>query len=128
MKTFYFSCLALFLFSCNSNDVTADNCLELTPAGIISVEPNLSTEEIENDFEVTFPVTNGCGTFESFKQTAVGNITTIEVIAKYEGCICTQDIRLLKSVYNFNQTTPGTYTLKFKMTDGTYTNETVIVE
>ena len=34
----------------------------------------------------------------------------------------------LKSVYNFSQTTPGTYTLKFKMSDDTYITKTVIIE
>lgn len=128
MKTLYFSFLIVFLFSCSSNNDTVDNCLEFKPAGIITVEPNLTTETVENDFEVLFPVTNGCGEFGSFKETTAGNVTTIEVIAKYEGCICTQDIRLLKSVYNFSQTTPGTYTLKFKMTDDTYTSQTVVIE
>lgn len=128
MKSIYLSIFALLLFSCNSNDDNPDNCLEFKPTGIITVEPYFFTEEIQNDFEVLFPVTNGCGEFASFKQTTAGNVTTIEVVAKYEGCVCTQDIRLLKSVYNFNQSIPGTYTLKFKMSDDTYTTQTVIIE
>ncbi len=128
MKTLYLSFLVLFLFNCSSNNDTVDNCLEFKPTGMITVEPNSDTENVPNDFEIMFPVTNGCGEFNSFKQTTAGNVTTIEVVAKYEGCICTQDVRLLKSVYNFNQTIPGTYILKFKMSDDTFTTKTVIIE
>ena len=128
MKTLYFSLLTLFLFSCSSNDDTIDNCLEFKPAGVITVETNATADGIGQFFDVTFPVINGCGEFGSFNQTTAGNVTTIEVIAKYEGCICTQDIRFLKELYNFSQTTPGTYILKFKMEDGTYLTQMVLIE
>ena len=79
-------------------------------------------------FEVGFRVLNGCGEFSSFEQTTLGNVTIIEVIAKYEGCICTQDIPLRQTVYTFNQNIPGTYILKFKMADDNYITQTVAVE
>lgn len=80
------------------------------PAGIETVVENPTADAATFLFNVAFRVTNGCGQFYSFEQTTA----TIQLIAKYEGCICTENTPLRKIAYTFNPTVPSTYTLKFK--------------
>lgn len=129
MKTFYLSYLVLFFFSCNSNeDSGADNCIEFKPAGVEYVVEKANADASSHLFDVAFRVISGCGQFNSFEQTKQGNVITINVIAKYEGCFCTEDTPLRETVYVFNENAPGTYTLKFKMSDDNYVTQMVTIE
>jgi hypothetical protein len=127
MKTIYYSFLTLLLFSCNSNDDTGDNCIEFHPASIETVveKPNSDAAYL---FDVGFRVSNGCGEFGSFVQTSEGNVITIQVIAEYDGCYCTEDAPLRETIYAFNETIPGIYTLKFKMGEDNYITQTITIE
>ena len=127
MKTFYLAFLAIFFLSCNDNDDNTNKCIEFDTAGIETVTPAAVVDATGHYFDVGFRVINGCGQFEEFEQTTEGTVTTIGVIAKYEGCICTQDTPLRQTVYHFTQTIPGVYTLNFKMQDGTFITQTVVV-
>ena len=128
MKTIYLSFLLLFLFSCNSNDDSSDNCIEFHPGPVETVTPITNIDAAGHLFEVAFRCFNGCGDFGSFEETRQGNVFTIKVIAKYEGCYCTEDTPLRETVYNFSETNPGTYTLQFKMADENYVTQTVFIE
>jgi len=64
--------------------------------------------------EVQFGVSNGCGQFGKFLESSNGNTRTIEVEAKYIGCICTQDIPIRNTQYEFLTSEPGVYRLMFK--------------
>lgn len=77
---------------------------------------------------VTFQVINGCGRFGNFIETNDGNTKTITINAKYEGCFCTQAIEQRQAIYNFNPTTPGTYTLNFTQTNGNVLTHTINIQ
>lgn len=126
MKSIYFSLVVLFLFSCSTDD-SADNCSAFGPANVETVVQSTTADAASFLFNVAFRVSNGCGQFSSFEQTTVGNVTTIQVIAKYEGCICTQDLPIRETVFIYNQTVSGTYTLKFKMADDNFVTKTVVI-
>lgn len=127
MKSIYYSFLTLLLFSCTSSDDNTDNCIEFHPASIETVieKPNADAAYL---FDIGFRVSNGCGAFETFVQTTDESTITISVLAKYEGCVCTEDAPLRETVYTFNETIPGVYTLKFKMADDNYITKNVTVE
>ncbi len=128
MKTFYLLFVAFLIASCDcTGDNDNNNCLTFEPAGIEEVTEKSNVDAAGTLFDVAFRVKNGCGSFGSIEQTTEGMVTTIEVIAKYEGCVCPEISPLLETVYIFNQTTPGTYTLQFKKSDGTYISQTVVV-
>ncbi|MDD3005476.1 hypothetical protein [Flavobacterium sp.] len=127
MKPIYLTLLMLLFISCNSNDDTPDNCIEFHTADIETVTPSAVADATGYFFDVGFRVINGCGQFYSFEQTTEENVTTIEVVAEYRGCICTQDYPLRQKMYQFTQTLPGTYTLKFKRLDGTFLLQTVTI-
>jgi hypothetical protein len=76
---------------------------------------------------VNFPISNGCGKFNKFEETINGNTIIIIVVAKYKGCICTQNFSIQSSNYVFTTTTSGIYNLKFQKTDGTFFTETVVI-
>jgi hypothetical protein len=47
-------------------------------------------------------------------ETESGNSKTIEVEAKYEGCVCTLNIPIRKVNYDFTASKSGDYQLNFK--------------
>ncbi|WP_026977495.1 hypothetical protein [Flavobacterium tegetincola] len=124
MKLIYSTFLVFLLFSCSS-DRDVDDCIEYSMAGVETAVPNLSTDATGKTFDIAFRVTNGCGSFFKFEENTEENVTTIKVIAKYEGCICTQNAPLLETNYIFDQNIPGTYTLKFTTGNGTFITDTV---
>jgi exosortase/archaeosortase len=128
MKLFYFSFLFFTLLSCSSNDDAIDNCLEYKTAGIETVTEKPNTDAFTYPFDVGFRVINGCGAFDSFVENTVGSVTIIEVIALYNGCICTQDAPLRETVYTFTANAAGTYTLNFKMGNGSSITKTITIE
>lgn len=127
MKLIYSSFLIFLLFSCVSTEDNPDVCIQYRTAGIESAAANLTADATGKTFDVAFRVSDGCGAFYSFQENTVGTVTTIKVLAKYEGCFCTQVAPLLETVYIFNQTAPGTYTLNFIKGDGTFFTETVVI-
>lgn len=129
MKNIFLALISLaFLTSCSNDDNGSDNCLSYSEAYVNSVEPIENADAAGFLFKVKFNVMNGCGGFGSFEETVVGNTVTTNVIAKYEGCVCTEAIEVREAVYSFNPTTPGTYTLKFRNSEDTFITETVTVE
>ena len=128
MKHFYFIFLTLLLSSCSGDDNSADNCVEYHSAGVEDVNAAATIDSSGYPFLVHFRVYNGCGQFGSFVETKAGNEITIEVIAKYECCICTDDAPLRAITYIFNETASGTYILKFKKQDGSFIAETILIE
>ena len=116
-----------FLTSC-SNDDNADNCISFEEAYVSSVEEVTTADATGFLFKAKFVVKNGCGEFESFKEIVSGNVRTITVEAKYEGCICDTALHTKEGVYNFKPTAPGTYTLRFRNSEDTFITETVTVE
>ena len=127
MKTVYLFFLMLVLASCSLSNSSA-TCIENRGAPIETVVEKPNTDASKHMFDVAFRVDNGCGDLGTFEQSTEGNTTTVWIIAKYEGCVCTQDTPLRNAVYTFNQTVPGTYTLKFKMIDNNYVTKTVVIE
>lgn len=107
--------LGLFL-SCNKNNGEKENeCIINKTAYVTSV--NSPTSGVVNQsiiFKVNFGVNNGCGGFGKFIETVNGTSRIIEVEAKYEGCICTQDAPGRTADYKFIANTAGNYELKFK--------------
>jgi len=122
MKLKKINLFALFIVlclttSCENDDNNNNNneCIEYDTAYVTSV--NSPTTGMINEvinIEVSFRVFNGCGGFEKFNETENGNIRTIEVEAKYEGCICTQDAPLRNANYEFITSNTGDYELNFK--------------
>jgi len=113
--------------SCSEND--KNDCIENKLAYVTSVDSptNGVINEIIN-IEVNFGVSNGCGQFGEFIETENGNVKIIEVNAKYEGCICTQDLPIRTVNYEFITQIPGNYELRFKSTDTDYITVNLLIE
>ena len=77
---------------------------------------------------ISFGCYNGCGQFGYFEQSFNGNTAIINVIAKYQGCICTQDTPIRQTIYKFRAAQPGTYYLKFLKTTGNYLIDTITIQ
>ena len=104
------------IFNCDDNDERSNNeCTKYEIGYVTSVNAPTTgnINEIIN-IEVNFRVFNGCGGFGKFIETENGNIRTIEVVAKYKGCICTQDAPIRTTNYEFTASNEGEYELNFK--------------
>lgn len=105
--------LLFVIFSCSKEP--ENSCIENRIAYVTSTNSPSTGNVNENiNIEVSFGVNNGCGNFGKFIETQNGNIKTIEVEAKYEGCICTMDAPTRKTNYIFKTQNSGNYILKFK--------------
>ena len=120
--------LALLLISCKKNKENS-NCLSYTNAAVTNIAgPNAALVNQEIVLAISFQCTNGCGQFGSFEENSVGNIIQVTVKAKYEGCICTQDLPIRTSQYKFKKSQPGSFELRFLQSNNSYLSHTVVVQ
>lgn len=119
---------ALMAFTCTKENTENNRCLSYAKAPV-TVVTGATTGNINQDINllVFFPCTNGCGGFSSFEQTRTGNTFEISVTAKYEGCICTQDVPVRQQTYTFRASQPGTYLLNFVQGNNSYVAHTITV-
>lgn len=122
--------LAIFLPACSKSQEEDDTlCTSFNISPVIKVEgPKTAAINQTIALSVYFSCFNGCGNFGNYEQTVSGNTTTIKVIAKYQGCICTQDIPTRQSTYNFSAAQAGTYYLKFLQASNVYITDTITVQ
>lgn len=111
--TLLLSILLLLIMSCSKEP---DNtCVENRIAYVTSINsPSNGFVNQNITIEVSFGVNNGCGNFGKFIETQNGNTKTIEVEARYEGCVCTLDAPIRKTNYVYKTQNSGNYILKFK--------------
>ena len=134
MKNLFFILLAITLLSCDAVSSTTDEnsteeCVKTETAYITNVEGEKETEAGKSlDLTLSFPVMNGCGQFNQFKESVSGKTATIAVEAIYEGCICTMDIPTRTATYHFKASAAGTYTLRFKSSATAYILKTITVK
>lgn len=117
--------LSLFfglLISCSNEDDNNDECVQNGIAYVTSVNSPTITGIVNEtiNIEVKFKVYNGCGGFGKFIENENENTRMIEVEAKYVGCICTQNIPIITTNYEFIANNPGEYELKFKSSPTEY--------
>lgn len=127
MKNLFLILISFTLLTSCGNDDNANNCLSYSEAYVESVESVENADAAGFLFKVRFVVMNGCGEFGSFEE-IIGDSTTVKVIAKYDGCVCTEALEIKETVYSFNPTAPGTYTLRFRNSEDTFITKTVTLE
>ena len=121
LSILFFTIMTFGLSSCNKDDETKEKedkekvCIYSRPTFVVSVNsPDTGSVNQGINIEVNFGVNNGCGRFGRFIETQSGNTRTIDVEAKYDGCICTLDLPIRTVNYEFIPTQTGNYELKFK--------------
>lgn len=119
--------IVVLLFACNKEK--NNDCISYNQAPINSVTVPASGQVNQNiPITISFGCYNGCGQFGSIEETNQGNTKEIKIIAKYEGCICTQDAPVRQTTYNFNSTTSGTFILKFLQNNNSFIVDTIIIQ
>jgi hypothetical protein len=117
------------LSSCSKSKEDDALCTSFSIGTVTKVEgPKTATVNQTIALNVYFTCFNGCGNFGNYEQTVSGNTSTIKVMAKYQGCICTQDIPARQSLYNFSAAQAGTYYLKFLQANDLYLIDTITVQ
>ena len=69
---------------------------------------------------IKFSITNGCGGFGNITESNISNTKTLTVNARYTGCVCTQVIGEIQTIYNFTPTTTGLQIIKIAQPDGSF--------
>lgn len=124
----FFAVFIIFLLGCNKNHHN-DKCLSYTKAPVTKIEgAGAASVNQEVDLTVSFGCFSGCGQFGNFKEIITGSVTTININAKYEGCICTTDAPTRKTLYKFKRSQPGTNELKFQVSTNNYLTHTITVQ
>ena len=126
IKIIFIAVLTIFVFTQCDKD---EKCIEYHQAAITMTNtPTLGEVNKEIPIIISFGCFNGCGQFDSFEESKQGNVLIINVIAKYEGCACTQDAPTKQATYLFETSEQGVYYLKFKQNDNNYLIDTLIIE
>jgi hypothetical protein len=128
MKYFFIASCVLF-FSCKKA-TTNDTCSSTINSGILAVISSTLTVSVNQDinFEVTYGVANGCGISSDMESIKDGNNVTINMLTKYEGCVCTQIYSEGRKIYTFKSAVVGNFKLKFSKGDNTFIEKNVVVQ
>ncbi len=81
----------------------------------------------EIDLTVSWTAQNGCGQLQNFTELGGGNTITVNVVAGYRGCVCTQNAPIINSIYKFKRAVAGTYTLQFLQAGNVTLSYTIVV-
>ncbi len=120
--------LSIFTTSCTSNG-SGDNCISYVQAKIENVSiPEIGIKNQNIPVNIYFQCINGCGEFRSIEETNNGKVKVLKVIAKYEGCLCTQVLKTINHTYNFIATDTGTYTVNFLQPDSTVISHSIVIK
>lgn len=120
--------LTLLLISCKKNKENS-HCLSFTNAAVTNIEgSNTALVNQEIVLTISFQCTNGCGQFGSFEETTIGNIIQVSVKAKYEGCVCTQDVPIRTTQYKFRKSQSGSFEIRFLQNNNSYLSHTIVVQ
>jgi hypothetical protein len=125
-----FGCLLLpLLFTSCAENKNQGDCLSYQIAPITHVNgPDAGSINQDINFTLSFDIFNGCGQFGNIEHNSNANTTTVKINAKYQGCICTQIMGTLQTVYSFKATQAGTYYFKFFQSDGKYLLDTLTIK
>jgi hypothetical protein len=107
-----------------------EECLEYRQAPAVSVEGPVTGRVNEVvPLSVSFGVSSGCGQFNQFVvESLAGTTHTVQVRARYAGCICTQVAPILQATYPFQANQPGVYTVRFRKADNSFVTHTVTIQ
>jgi hypothetical protein len=128
MKSFLFNACVLvtigFIVSCK--DPLATECDIESPAPVLEINiPDTLT--LTSTLPMKVQISNGCGNYSKLKTERDVNVLYIYPIARYQGCICTQEIKEL--VVNPSLTFPqtGNFTLQVFSAQGNFITKRVFV-
>jgi hypothetical protein len=121
----------VLLFSCKkANTNNNDTCSTTVNSGIVGVNSTTLTANVNQDinFEVLYAIANGCATTSNLEILKSGNIITVNMLTKFEGCVCTQVYFEGKKPYIFRSSTAGNFKLKFSDGNGGYIERDVVIQ
>ena len=114
LRLLFLSMCTLLIFTSCLKNIEPPVCTSTGETPISNVMgANTTTVNTNIDIAVDFQAVNGCGNFNSFAETTVGDTTYVRTIAKYDGCVCTQDLPTRTGIYKFKRPAAGRYFLKF---------------
>lgn len=103
-------------------------CLVNTTARVSSVKgPNKAVLNEQINLTVNYYLTNECGIFGGLEAATTGYTTFINLKAKYEGCVCSENIKKGQTNFTFKASRAGVYYLNFSQPDHTLLVHTLIV-
>ncbi|MFT3909049.1 MAG: hypothetical protein QM737_06445 [Ferruginibacter sp.] len=106
-----------------------DNCVSYSNSAVEKVVgPNTGLINQDINLVVSYGLSSGCGQFDHFESIADGDTTIVNVVGKYNGCVCTAIYQVAEAPYVFKSSIAGTYFLKFLKNDNTMLVDTIVVQ
>ena len=121
----------VFLFSCKKADPNNnDTCSSIINSGILAVTSSTLTAAVNQDinFEVSYSIANGCAISSNMESIRDANTVTVNMLTKFEGCVCTQIYSEGKKTYVFKSAVAGNFKLKFSKKDNTFIEKNVVIQ
>ena len=119
----------IVLISCSKTKHDDNNCVNYSNSAVEKVVgPNTGLVNQDINLVVSYGLSSGCGQFDHFESIVDENTTTVNVVGKYNGCVCTAIYQVAEAPYVFRTATAGTYFLKFLKNDNTVLVDTIIVQ
>ena len=126
MKYFKLSIIALIavigvITSCSLGDDGEQTCRTSSYARITNVVSQDTIQVgVPATADVTFTISNNCGTFFNFAESATINPREVGVVINFDGCECNNVATTATRTYNFTPTTVGQFVIKYFVSQNNY--------
>lgn len=130
-KMLWCAFIAISVASCGLNDGGGNNCPSIIGVSTTAVTGPVETQvNVPVVLEVSYTSKANCGGFVSFFQppSVTPLVDIITVNAEYDSCSCDEVESTQKVNYTFKKSLAGTYLLKFKKTNDTFVEHSVVVQ
>jgi hypothetical protein len=127
LSLLFFLSVSVLFFSCKLD--SGNECYFTAPAYPTAIDdPNTAVVNQPVIFNMTFQLANGCGSFSDTETFDDGDTTEVIIRAKYQGCVCTQQIVTSQHVYSYTPTRTGAHYFKYFISEGNYLRDTIWVQ
>lgn len=111
---YFIICFAVIIMTSFGCFKKEEKCISTIDAVVDSAHgPAIGTVNSDNLYSIFFGIGNGCGRFTGFEESRTGNIITVSVKLRFEGCMCTEIYQTANEAYTFRATAPGNYIIQF---------------
>ena len=117
----------IMLHSCKLDE--SGDCYTEAPAYPISVDgPATGTLNQPININMTFQLGNGCGGFLRTETYTDADTTEVIIRAKYQGCVCTQQLITTQQNFSYTPTRTGAHYFRYFISEGNYLRDTIWVQ
>lgn len=129
LLSYSFICFSVLIFISSCKLDSTGDCYAEAPALPVSVDaPSTGMLNQPININVQFQIGNGCGSFLRNDSYTDGDTTEVVIRAKYQGCVCTQQIVGGQQTFQYTPTRTGAHYFRYFISEGVYLKDTIWVQ